>query len=373
MLKALTEKRNILIEEMEGMLAKTKTETRAFDEKEAARFEVIKTEIKGIDSTIKAQEELRSLDKKTPPKEEPQIEQRALDAANFLKFIRGEERALGVADNGSIIPVTIANEIITKVHEISPLYKMVTVYNIKGDLKIPVYDEDTSDISADYIDDLTELTEGTGKFNTITLQNFIIGSLAKVSRSLMNRTDFDLLSFIIERIAYQFSRKIEHELVLGTEDKMTGLLSSTNVIETETALKITADDLINLQDQLVETYQNNACWHMTRQTRNTIKKLKDQYGEYLLNRDLTGSYGWMLLGKPVFLSENMPQIASAATPVCYCDPTGLVAKIAQDVQIQVLNEKFATQNATGVLAYFEADSKIANPQKIAVLKIKAGA
>lgn len=370
MIKALVEKRNSLVDEMEGLLDKAKAETRAFNDEENTRIEAIKAEIKGIDNTIKVDEEMRSLDNTVLEVKDEKVEQRALDEANFLKFVKGETRALDVANNGGLIPVSIANQIIQKVHEISPLFNMVTRYDISGDLKIPVYDE-TSDINADYIDDMTSLTEGTGKFNVVTLQNFIIGSLAKVSRSLLNRTDFDLLSFIVNRIAYQFARKIEHELIVGTASKMQGLLSSTTTLETSTVGEIKADDLIDLQGKLVETYQANACWHMTRATLTSIRKLKDQYGQYLLNKDLNNGFGYTLLGKPVYVSENMPEIAASSTPVCYCDPTGLTLKIARNVEVQILNEVYATQNATGVVGYFEADSKITNNAKIAVLTIKA--
>lgn len=370
-LPPLMEKRNNLLDEMEGLSNKATEETRALKEDEIKRFNEIKDEIRAIDETLKIEAEARSFEKMIVDKKDQTAEQRALDEANFLKFIKGETRALSVSENGGIIPVSIANQIIARVHEISPIFNMVTRYDVTGDLKIPVYDEDTSDVSADYIEDLTELTESTGKFTTVTLQNFIIGSLAKVSRSLMNRSDFDLLSFIVDRIAYTFARKIEHELIVGTDGKMNGLLNATLEIETSTSGKITADDLIDLQDQLVEPFQANACWHMTRQTRNALKKLKDQYGEYLLQRDLTQEFGWTLLGKPVYITENMPQIAPGQTPITYCDCTGLALKVSRDVSLQVLNEKFATQNATGVVAFFEADSKVVNTQKIAKLTIKA--
>jgi HK97 family phage major capsid protein len=370
-LPPLMEKRNNLLDEMEALTNKATEETRALNTEEVTRFNEIKDEIRAIDETLKLEVEARSFEKMIEDKKDQTAEQRSLDEANFLKFVKGETRALSIAENGGIIPVSIANQIIKKVHEISPIFNMVTRYNVSGDLKLPVYDEDTSDVSADYIEDLTELTESTGKFTTVTLQNHIIGSLAKVSRSLMNRSDFDLLAFIIDRVAYTFARKIEHELIVGTDGKMNGLLDAVNEIETVTSGKITADDLIELQDQLVEPFQANACWHMTRQTRTALKKLKDQYGEYLLQRDLTKEFGWTLLGKPVYITENMPQIGAGTTPVCYCDPTGLALKVSKDVSLQVLNEKFATQNATGVVAFFEADSKIANNQKIVKLKIKA--
>lgn len=40
-------------------------------------------------------------------------------------------------DNGAVIPTSIANKIIEKVIEISPLFSMATRYNVGGTLNIP--------------------------------------------------------------------------------------------------------------------------------------------------------------------------------------------------------------------------------------------
>jgi HK97 family phage major capsid protein len=365
----LLEQRNNLLDEMDGIVNKAKAETRAFSEDESNRFEAIKKEIGQLDKTIAAEEEARSFEKKKTKKPDGAEEQRALDEAKFLRFIRGEERALDVADNGGVIPTTIANKIIETVKELSPIYSMATVYNVGGDLVFPVYDEGTSSVTAAYSDDLTELTEGTGKFTTVKLQNFIVGSLAKVSKSLMNRSDFDLLSYVIRRVAIAISRFLERELVVGTAGKMTGLLSATNLLTAASATAITADELIDLQMSIPEVYQPNACWHMHKSTFKAIRKLKDAEGRYLLNNDVNNGFGWSLLGKPVYITESMPTIATGAKVVCYCDPSGLYVKLAQNVEIQVLNEKFATQHAIGVVGYVEVDSKIVEPQKIACLKM----
>jgi len=50
--------------------------------------------------------------------------------------------------------------------------------------------------------------------------------------------------------------------------------------------------------------------------------------------------------------------------------SGLYVKLVQNVEIQVLRELFATEHAIGVVGWVEADSKIIEPQKIAVLTMK---
>lgn len=367
--KRLEEKRAALIEEMGDMLNKADAETRSLSEDEKNRFGELKNEINSIDTTLKAIEEARSLENKNPAKDKKK-EQRTIDEENFLKFIRGEERALNIADNGGIIPVSIANRIIETVKELSPIYKMVEVYNVGGDLVFPVYDETQSSIKAVYVDDLTELTEGTGKFKTVKLTNHIVGCLAKVSKSLMNRTDFDLLSYVIRKVAQAIAEFLEKELIKGTEGKMDGIESTTNVITTENAGKITADDLIEVQMAIPEVYQKDAAWIMNKKAFKSLRKLKTTDGEYLLTKDLTNGFGWMLLNKPVYITESADEVATGNKPLFYGDYKGLALKLAQNVEIQVLIEKFATQHAIGVVGYIEVDSKVIDHQKIVALEIQ---
>lgn len=108
---------------------------------------------------------------------------------------------------------------------------------------------------------------------------------------------------------------------------------------------------------------------MHKDTFQAIRKLKDNDGNYLLNKDLTGSFGWSLLGKPVYVSDNAPKIAAGKTALVYGDMNGLYVKLAQNMEIQVLMEKYATRHAVGVVGYMEFDCNIIEPQKLAGLKM----
>ena len=98
-----------------------------------------------------------------------------------------------------------------------------------------------------------------------------------------------------------------------------------------------------------------------------LRKMKDENGIYMLNPDIRTGFGWTLLGNPVFVSENAPTNALA-----YGDMSGLYVKLAQNVEIAILNELYATQHATGVVGYVEFDSRVIEDQKIAIMEIPAG-
>ena len=109
---------------------------------------------------------------------------------------------------------------------------------------------------------------------------------------------------------------------------------------------------------------------MHKNTLKVIRKLKDLDGNYLLQRDITNGFGWNLLGKPVYFTSSVDEVVTGNNAVFYGDMSGMALKLAQNVEIQILVEKYATQHAIGVVAYVEADSKIVDNQKIAALKIK---
>lgn len=368
-LPTLIEQRNNLITEMSNIIEGAKGETRALNDDESKRFDEIKSEISAIDKTLEAEEEARSLEGKKPAKKEKKPEQRALDEKNFLDFIRGEERALDTANSGAVIPETIADRIIEKVKELSPIYSMTTIYNINGDLKFPVYDK-SGDTGAKLVEDMEELKETGGNFTSITLENYIVGVLKLISKSLINRDDFDLLSFVVDKVAEDIVEFLEKGLLVGEAGKYQGIFNTENVVTAEAENTVTVDELIDLQMTVPQAFQKNAVWIMHKNTLKAIRKLKDNDGDYLLNRDVTTEFGWSLLGKPVYISENAPEMASDTTAIVYGDMHGLYVKVTKAMEIIVLREKYATKYAYGICGYTEFDSKIVEAQKLAGLKMK---
>lgn len=368
--KELMEQRADLHNELQGILDAAKAEKRAMTEEEQTRFDEIEKQIKDIDATLEAEARAKGIQnyKGTNPAEEKEkLEERA-----FANYIRGvvEQRGdvnLTVTDNGAVVPTHIANKIIKKVHDICPIYQKATHYNVKGTLNIPYYDEESKTITVAYATEFTELESTSGKFASIELKGFLAGALTKVSKSLVNNSDFDIVEFIVNAVAEAMSRWLEKELLLGTEDKISGLSTVKQKITAASATAITADDLIDVQEEVPDTYQADAIWIMNKKTRTAIRKLKDEMGNYILNKDATAKWGYTLFGKDVYTSETMPEIATGKTVVFYGDMSGLAVKLAEDINIDILREKFATQHALGVVAWVEADAKVENEQKISAL------
>lgn len=381
--KKLTEKKNELITRAEEVLNGAKAEERELTEAEAEELAEIRDNVRKIVKSLELDKEVTEMeteegDDVAETRDAKDVETRDVEVQErelFDKFIRGyineRDGELTPAQNsaGVTIPTTIADKIIKKVYDICPILERSTKYNVKGKLDIPYYDNETSSITVAYQTEFVAVTSSNGTFTKIELDGYLAGALSKISRSLINNSKFDIVAFVVDEMAYQIARFIEHELLIGTENKVTGLSTLTNVVTSASATAITSDELIDVQDSVKDVYQNNAIWIMSTKTRTAIRKLKDEMGRYLLQDDISAPFGKTLLGKPVFVSDNMPNIATKNTVIYYGDMSGLATKFSEEINIQVLREKYADEHADGVIGWFEFDSKIENEQKIAGLKM----
>lgn len=303
----------------------------------------------------------------------------------FAGFIRGTvvqmragEQNFSLTNNGALLPTSIANRIIEAVRDMCPILAGADVYHVSGTLKIPVYGKanTTHDIAVGYGADFSELTADAGAFTSVDLTGYLVGALSLVGRSLLNNADIDLVSFVVRKMAESISVFVEGELLTGTgsaNNHCTGALSTTNTMNAGSVSAISADNLIDLQAKVKQAFQSKAVWTMHPSTWVAIKKLKDKNDRYLVQDDITGEFPYRLLGKPVYLSDNMPIIASAAKAVLYGDYSGLSVNIRESMTVEVLREKYATQHAVGVVAWMELDSKVSDPQKLATLVMSTGA
>ena len=377
-LKELLEKRAAKQAAMKAILDMAKTETRSLTEEESKQFDELEKEIRELDATIRAIQTQRELELGAPEVEKEveerdtrTQEQREYDA--FEAYLRGkvEERTdpvnLTKGDNGAVVPTSIANKIIEKVVDICPIYHDADRYNVKGTLTIPYYDETTQgDITMVYADEFTDGLSTSGKFGSISLTGFLARAITDVSKSLINNSQFNIVEYVVNRMALSISKFLEKELLKGTADKIDGLSTLTASVTTADKSKVAFDELIDLQDSVPDAYQADAYWIMNRKTRTAIRKLKDANGNYLLNRDLNSRWGYTLLGKDVYTSDNVAELGTVSVPVIYYgDMKGLAVKVSEDINIDVLRETKARQHAVEVLGFVEVDAKVQNSEMIA--------
>ena len=384
--KAMIEARNDKVAKMQGILNTAKKEARGLTAEEKTQFDALEGEVKGIDDTIeRADKVAANYIKKAPETAAPaqsgdvedkeaykirEAKERKEFGNTLRRLVNATDTPTTKTDAAVMIPTTVWDHIITQVEDICPIYAWADKFNIKGNFVIPV-DNDEGTLTVDWAEEFTDLVSGNVKLTSIELKGYLAGVLAKISRSLINNTDFDIVGYVEAKIARKIAKFIEKQFLYGTTDKAEGLskIGEDMTVTTEAATAITPDELMDVQDLVPDQYQPNARWIMNRATRNVIRKFKDKEGDYMLNRDLTAKWGYMLLGKEVYTSNNMEKIAAGKTVIFYGDFSGLAAKLVESGQIEVLREKYATQHALGLCAWLEFDCKIADTEKIAQLKM----
>lgn len=372
-MKELIEKRNSIVEEINNLFKGAETEKRALTEDEQSTFEAKTAELKALDKTIEAKREARSLtmmDDETPKTPEAKEEKRSteeLEERAFETYLR-EQRADAVnmekGANGAVIPTTIANRIIDTVKQVAPIYALTTKFNVKGKLQFPVA---KGSITTGYQEEFTDIASSAVGFTNVELNGYLIGALSKVSVSLINNAQFDIVSYVVNKIAQSIAEFLEKELIVGAT-KIKGITDASyegkGVTKVETATKgaLTADDLIDTQAALKMNVQDGCTWLMNQTMLTKVRKLKDGNQQYILNPDVRTGFGFELLGKPVMISDEMPD-----DTVVYGDWSAMYVNINEDINIRQLNEVYAAQHGVGFVAWAELDAKLVEQDKFAKL------
>lgn len=372
--KGLEEKKNDLMGQMTELLDGAKQEKRELSGEEVKKFDDLEREIKEINEEIKKDEEERTMEKN-----EVRSEVEIRESKEFVDYVRAvvEQRAdvnLASGNNGAIIPKTIAKKVIAQAYDMSSILKDATHYNTKGDLSIPCYGADGSnDINMAYANEFADLESKVGKFTSIGLGNYLAGALVKIGKSLVANTDIDLEAKVIELMADAIARFEEKECLVGTSGKVAGLQGVTLGVTTATASAITADELIKVKNKIKKRFRKSSKWIMSSETLTAIELIKDSEDRFIFREDLNGEFDGYLLGYPVEVSDNMPDIAGGKVVIYFGDFSGLAIKQRGDaLEMQVLREKYATQHAVGITAWLEFDAKVEDAKKIAKLTMKSG-
>lgn len=376
-MKELIEKRNSIVEEINNLFKGAETEKRALTEDEQSTFDAKTAELKALDKTIEAKREARSLtmmDDETPKTPEAKEEKRSteeIEERTFETYLR-EQRASEMAkgDNGAVIPTTIANRIIDTVKQVAPIYALTTKFNVKGKLQFPVAKDA---ITTGYQTEFTDIASSAAGFDNVELDGYLIGALSKVSVSLINNAQFDIVGYVVNKIAQSIAEFLEKELIVG-DTHIKGITHTSyedngvKKVERATKGKLTADDLIDTQAALKMNVQDGCAWLMNQAMLTKVRKLTDNNGQYILNPDLRTGFGYELLGKPVMISDEMPD-----DTIVYGNWSAMYVNIHEDINIRQLNEVYAAQHGVGFVAWAELDAKLVEQDKFAKLVDKTAA
>ena len=105
-------------------------------------------------------------------------------------------------------------------------------------------------------------------------------------------------------------------------------------------------------------------WLMNDDTALHLRKLKDDDGNYLWNANTDS-----ILGKPVVISEYMPDIEAGSKPVAFGDFSYYWIIDRDPASVQVLKELYLNTGHIGYLAYEFLDGKLIRSDAVKVISI----
>lgn len=287
-------------------------------------------------------------------------------------------------DGGYTVPTDMRSEIIRRVQEITPMRQVANAVNTGTDRVSWIVDNDLT-VRGLWVDELDEKTEtDTWKIGEEEIPVHELYSFPFVTDKLLEDSQFNIEAFIMDKIARDFAKAESIAFTTGNgKKKPRGFMDYPTVaaevykqgsigeLETAASGVFAADDLINLQTTLLEPYQPNAKWQMTRQLLATITKFKDSQGQYLLDpRILFNGLGMVLLGKEVLINPELPTTVAAEGRILaygdwrsYTIVDRLSMAMVRDPYTKATGVKFKVRRRLG--------GGVTNFQGIKTLKVKA--
>lgn len=176
-------------------------------------------------------------------------------------------------------------------------------------------------------------------------------------------------------LAEDFGKKEATAFVSGnTATAPKGFMAATGVAETLNghATTLSPDALIKLMYALPATYRNQGSWVMNGTTLAVIRTLKDGDGRYLWQPSYQAGQPETILGRPVVEAVDMPDVASAATPIIFGDfKTGY--RIYDRVSLDVLPDVL-TMRTSGLVRFHarrRVGADVVRPDAFRKLKMAA--
>lgn len=318
-IKELKEQRNNALDKMDEIKKNvnangTGSESRSLTEQETSEFRSLVNQVSAIDTQI---EEIRNL-KGNKVEERDMAEQNLVEQRSAIQsFIKNdkagmEERAqyVNTTQDGSVlIPEQIADEILRKMEETSPVFEQARKYpSIEGTLKIA---KENTDDQAGFVGENEEIPSIALKFGHVTLTQKRVGAAVTLTQQLLNDGAVDLLGYSANLLARRAARAVEKSIFKGEggEKGFVGIFSdqitdSGDLNKVKISASVTADELADITGSVNPAYLDGAAFYMSRELFNQIRKIKDGTGDFLLqSRDVNGRIGQTILGFPVYISD----------------------------------------------------------------------
>ena len=280
------------------------------------------------------------------------------DALRGLE-LEGKAMSSAVAgDGGYLVDPQTADTIRSVLRSTASIRMIANVVNVDA----TSYDVliDTSDIGAGWATETAATGEtGTPTIERITIPLHELSALPKASQRLLDDSAFDIENWLASRIADKFARSEAMAFISGDGiDKPTGFLTYNSAaagseVWGELGHVVTgtdagfdpvdpADAIVDLVYALGAQYRANASFVMNSKTAGQVRKLKDGDGRFLWSDGLAAGEPARLMGYPVLIAEDMPDIASWSPAIAFGDFAAGYT-VAERPDLRILRDPFSAK------------------------------
>lgn len=393
-----------LIEKKQKLAALVKDARAKLDAGDLEAYNKIDADIDRLDAEIRAEEKQQeredALGKLDPVHAAPQPEdagkpKKATATTEYknafyravrggLGSLSGEERKIltdamttGAESGGMLVmPAELETSIRELLAKQTVMRRLATVIVTTADRKITLA---SSYGAAAWIDEGGDYTATDDAFENKTIGSHKLGRIIKVSEELLNDAEFDLQGHISLSFGRSFTEAEEPAYLSGaTADaakKPVGVLTDAQTgITTASSTAIVSDELLDLFFALKAAYRNTSTFLMGINTEKALRKLKnDTTGDYMWQPGLTAGQPNTLLGRPVEISDYMPDFTAGNKIIAFGDFKQYTIKDTVGMRMQVLDQPYADKGLVGFKGYERTDGKLIVPEAIQVMVLKAGA
>ena len=349
------------------------------------RFDAIDVEVGSLSEQIERAERIEELDRT--------IEGRAISepsgegtVAEWRSLARGETRAMTVADDGAVIvPNQLAAQIQNRLADVSAIRAIANVVSVTGgDFTIPVNVRGSASRWSGESDDrnpetakpvVREVKPAFGEVEAYPI----------VSNHLLDDSAYDVGAFIVSNASTDFAEAEGAAFCAGdgtnkplgflggpaaeAADDATRTAGALQFVETAGVGVITADDLVDSIYKLRAGYRANGHWVMNSATAAIVHKLKDGDGRFLWVDSLASGQPARLLGYPVKIAEDMPDVATGATPIAFGDFMAGYT-IAGRTGIRLIRDEVTKKGFTGFYFSKRVGGVVTDDAAIKLVKVK---
>ena len=255
-----------------------------------------------------------------------------------LRGLVPESKAMSAAvaaDGGYLVDPQMAETIRSVLRSTASIRSIASVVTVEsGSFDVLV---DRSELGSGWATETAATAEtDTPQFEKITIPLHELSAMPKASQRLLDDAAFDVETWLAQRIAERFVRAEAAAFINGNGiDKPKGFMIHSTVndsiwtwgkigfvttgVNGDFAAANPADAIVDLVYALGARYRANASFVMNSKTAGAVRKMKDADGRFLWSDGLAAGEPARLMGYPVLVAEDMPDIGGGAIAIAFGD------------------------------------------------------